>query len=112
MEEIVSSFYGMSGIEYRLQRLPGEAPQQYEQHLQEHTLEILRENRDGYRLFDYIFIDEIQDFTDPFLGILTNLARNKNYFFVGDLGQKIYQRSYNLARLGLLTERLELEKTY
>lgn len=112
MEEIVSSFYGMSGIEYRLQRLPGEAPQQYEKHLQEHALEILRENPDDYRLFDYIFVDEIQDFTDAFLGILTHLARKKNYFFVGDLGQKIYQRSYNLARLGLLTEKLELEKTY
>ncbi|PKN86628.1 MAG: hypothetical protein CVU46_07175 [Chloroflexi bacterium HGW-Chloroflexi-8] len=112
MEEIVISFYGVSASAYRSQRPLDETSLQYEQHLQEQTLEILREKPDSYRLFDYIFVDEIQDFTDPFLGILTHLARKKNYFFVGDLGQKIYQRSYNLARLGFLTEKLELEKTY
>jgi hypothetical protein len=112
MEEIVASFYGISNSDYRSQRPGNETPQQYEKHLQEHALEILSESPDRYRRFDYIFVDEIQDFTDPFLGILTHLARKKNYFFVGDLGQKIYQRSYNLARLGFLTEKLELEKTY
>jgi len=112
MEEIVASFYGMSNLDYRSQRPGSETPQQYEQHLQEHAFEILSETPDRYRRFDYIFVDEIQDFTDPFLGILTYLARNRNFFFVGDLGQKIYQRSYNLARLGFLTEKLELEKTY
>lgn len=112
MEEIVVSFYGVSASIYRAQRPPDETPQQYEWHLQEQTLEIIREKPDSYRNFDFIFVDEIQDFTDPFLGILTHLSRKKNYFFVGDLGQKIYQRSYNLARLGFLTEKLDLEKTY
>jgi len=112
MEEIVASFYGISNSDYRSQRPGSETPQQYEQHLQEHALEIISETPERYRRFDYIFVDEIQDFTDPFLGILTYLARNRNFFFVGDLGQKIYQRSYNLARLGFLTDKLELEKTY
>jgi superfamily I DNA/RNA helicase len=112
MEEIVASFYGMPNSAYRSQSPGNETSQQYEQHLQEHALEILSETPERYRRFDYIFVDEIQDFTDPFLGILTYLARNRNFFFVGDLGQKIYQRSYNLARLGFLTEKLELEKTY
>lgn len=112
MEEIVASFYGMSNSAYRSQRPGHETPEQYEQHLQKHALEILGETPERYRRFDYIFVDEIQDFTNPFLGILTYLARNQNFFFVGDLGQKIYQRSYNLARLGFLTEKLELEKTY
>lgn len=112
MEEIVTSFYNIPLLTYRSQRPSDETSLQYENHLQKQVLDILREEPDRYRRFDYIFVDEIQDFTDPFLGILTHLARKQNYFFVGDLGQKIYQRSYNLARIGLQTEKLELEKTF
>lgn len=112
MEEIVCNFYGVTPLSYRSQRPASETQQQYEQHLQEQVYEILEERPDDFGLFDYIFVDEIQDFTDRFLGILKHLARKPNYFFVGDLGQKIYQRSYNLARLGFLTEKLDLEKTY
>lgn len=112
MEEIVTSFYNQTMDTYCSHRPPSETTQQYEEHLLEQAEEILDEQPDTFQKFDAIFVDEIQDFTNPFLGILARLARKKDFFFVGDLGQKIYERSYNLARLELITEKLELEKTY
>ena len=91
---------------------PGESPADYEAGLRRDVDSILRSEPDRFRKFDYVFIDEIQDFDDFFLLVVAHLCKSKNFFFVGDIGQKIYERIYDLNRLGFITERVELKKSY
>ncbi|MCQ3977624.1 MAG: hypothetical protein DPW09_29710 [Anaerolineae bacterium] len=83
-----------------------------EETLRQEVEEILRNEPERYRRFDYLFIDEIQDFDDFFLIVAKHLCRSDNFFFVGDIGQKIYDRTHHLERLGLVPRRVELKKSY
>lgn len=74
--------------------------------------EILIQNPDQFKLFDYIFIDEIQDFDTTTLRILKYFAKEPNFFFVGDIGQKIYPREFNLNALGLDLRKMKLDKSF
>ena len=74
--------------------------------------EILDLDPDGFRVFDDIFIDEIQDFDNFYLILLTYLNKSDQYFFVGDIGQKIYERSYDLQRIGIIPNQIELPKSF
>jgi len=74
--------------------------------------EIFSLDPDGFRVFDAVFIDEIQDFDNFFLILLTYLNRTKQYFFVGDIGQKIYERSHDLKRIGIIPNQIELPKSF
>ena len=85
---------------------------QTEAALREEVEEILRAEPDRFCRFDYLFIDEIQDFDDFFLIVAKHLCRSENFFFVGDIGQKIYDRTHHLERLGLVPRRVELKKSY
>jgi len=69
-------------------------------------------NEYGLKVFDCILIDEIQDFDNVHLSLLTTIAKEPNYFFVGDLSQKIYKRQPDLERLGFNLKKIELPKTY
>ena len=57
-------------------------------------------------------MDEIQDFDNFYLILIQHLCRRSNFFFVGDIGQKIYERTHNLSRIGLSSQRVSLDKTY
>jgi hypothetical protein len=110
LETIVTNFLGIDSIaDYRT---PGESQETYTKRLRQDVEDILRSEPDRFRRFDYVFIDEIQDFDDFFLIIVRYLCRTDNFFFVGDIGQKIYDRTYNLNILGFVTERIELKKSY
>ncbi len=74
--------------------------------------EILMHNADQFKLFDYIFIDEIQDFDTTTLRILKYFTKEPNFFFVGDIGQKIYPREFNLNALGLDLRKMKLDKSF
>jgi len=110
MEEMVTDTYGVDDL--HTYRVDEESPAAFEARLREDVETILRSEPDRFRRFDEVFIDEIQDFDDFYLLVLDHLCRSKSYFFVGDIGQKIYDRSHNLERLGFATERIELPKTY
>lgn len=110
MENIVAAVLGIDNIaEYRN---AGESPEAYETRLREDVKGILSSEPDRFRRFDYVFIDEIQDFDNLFLAVVSHLCKSKSFFFVGDIGQKIYERTYQLNRLGVVTERVELKKSY
>jgi hypothetical protein len=111
LESIVISFYEYSKVSFD-ELKKSRTPHEYNNWLQEQVLEILRAAPDQFKRFDYVLIDEIQDFDNFFLGVIRSLARSDNYFFVGDIGQKILDRSYDLQRLGIVTYRIELEKSY
>lgn len=93
-------------------RSSGESAQAYEARLKTDIEDILRSEPERFQKYDYVFIDEIQDFDDFYLQVIAHLCKSQNFFFVGDIGQKIYARSHNLARLGLVVERIELKKSY
>jgi hypothetical protein len=69
-------------------------------------------NPDRFKLFDHIFIDEIQDFSNEYLRLIIKTSRGDSYFFVGDIGQKIYDRQYDLQRLGISFHRKALDKSF
>jgi superfamily I DNA/RNA helicase len=110
MEEVVSATFGEDGLVEL--RAKSQSPAAYEELLRNEVKEILREAPDTFRRFDYVFVDEIQDFDNFFLLVLQHLSRGNQYFFVGDAGQKIYDRSYNLAVIGLNSDQVELPATY
>ncbi len=84
----------------------------YHKTLREDVQAALQDRGDKYRVFDYILIDEIQDFDDEQLYLIRRLARTDNFFFVGDIGQKIYDRYHDLKRHGFIIDTLELPKSY
>ncbi|OVE73938.1 hypothetical protein BVX94_02365 [bacterium B17] len=89
-----------------------EPDEQYENRLKEWAVAVLDDGDGEFAVFDYIMIDEVQDFDDLHLYVLTQLCRQKQYFFVGDIGQKIYQRSHNLKKHGILAHRLQVPQSF
>ena len=57
-------------------------------------------------------MDEIQDFDNFYLLAIDHFCKKKKFFFVGDIGQKIYERRFDLEKLGILPYRAELPKDY
>lgn len=111
MERIVVTGYGFKSKEeyYALNQPQGA---EYQKSLREDVRTFLQDEGDKYRKFDYVFIDEIQDFDDEQLYLVRKLARTENFFFVGDLGQKIYDRYHDLRRQGFIIDELELPRSY
>jgi hypothetical protein len=72
----------------------------------------IRNDQERFRKYDCIFIDEIQDFDDRWLDVVRQLCRQRNFFFVGDIGQKIRDRYYNPERHNLDLETITLDKSY
>lgn len=110
MELIVMRCYGLTSI--ASYQVADESPEAYEGRLRADVRDILVAEPDAFRAYDHVFIDEIQDFDNLFLQVMAHLCRSRSFFFVGDIGQKIYEREHDLARLGFLTEHVELKKSY
>lgn len=110
MEQIVIVVLGLEGIDRY--RTAGESWEAYEDRLKDDVDGILRSEPDRFRRFDYVFVDEIQDFDNFYLLVADHLCKAKNFFFVGDIGQKIYEREHSVERLGFVRGRVELKKSY
>jgi len=110
MEQIVIAVLGLEGIDRY--RTAGESWEAYEDRLKDDVDGILRSEPDRFRRFDYVFVDEIQDFDNFYLLVADHLCKAKNFFFVGDIGQKIYEREHSVERLGFVRGRVELKKSY
>lgn len=111
MERIAISGYGFKNKQEYYELNDPSAPK-YRQTLREDVRAALQDEADRYRVFDYVLIDEIQDFDDEQLYLVRRLARTDNFFFVGDIGQKIYDRYHDLKRHGFVIDTLELPKSY
>ncbi len=110
MEQMVATVLGVDSLDDY--RSPGESREAYESQLRKDVEDILGSDPDRFRRFDHVFVDEIQDFDNLYLQIVACLCRSKGFFFVGDIGQKIYERKHDLERLGFIPEMVELEKSY
>ena len=91
---------------------PGENAAEYEARLKDWAAAALEESKGRFARFDYVLIDEIQDFDDTHLFIVTKVCKGGRFFFVGDIGQKIYERSHELKRHGIIKRDIEMEKSY
>jgi len=89
-------------------------PEEYiEDKLPEKCQKILSEEGERFRMYDYLLVDEVQDFSDSFLDVaLSLLKKRENVFMVGDAGQKLFDRSHNLNVLGLAEERTRVPASY
>lgn len=110
MEQIVMAVLGVSTIDQY--RVPGEPWEAYEERLRADVEGILRSESDHFRRFDHVFVDEVQDFDDFYLTVADYLCRSRSFFFVGDIGQKIYERDHSPQCLGFVRGQVEMEKTY
>jgi hypothetical protein len=110
MEQMIITVLGLDSIDRY--RTLGESREAYEERLRDDVEAILRSEPDRFRRFDHVFVDEIQDFDDLYLHITDHLGKAKSFFFVGDIGQKIYERSHSLEGLGFVRGRVELKKSY
>ena len=111
MERIAISGYGCKNRQ-EYYKLNSPDALDFQQILREDVKTAMKDEADKYRIFDYIFIDEIQDFDDEQLYLIRRLARADNFFFVGDIGQKIYDRYHDLKKHGFIIDELDLPKSY
>lgn len=57
------------------------------------------------KVFDYLFIDEVQDLTELQIFVLTQLSKNREkIFFAGDIHQVVTMNHFNFSRLSNLYE--------
>lgn len=75
-------------------------------------IEQIRKNKDSFRIYDYALIDEVQDFDTEDLKFIQHLLKSDKFFFVGDIGQKLLNKTFDLRKLGLITEQISLPKSY
>lgn len=107
LENVLASIYSLEEIEKQRSDKLG-----FDSWVRKNVAEILNLDPDRFRIYDEIFVDEIQDFDNFYLLALDHFCRNKRFFFVGDIGQKIYERRFDLERLGILPHCAELPKDY
>lgn len=67
---------------------------------------------DRYRVYDAIFVDEIQDYTRITEGLIGILHRGEELFLVGDIAQRIHQRDLELNRLNIDLARARVKGQY
>lgn len=111
MRRIATTGYGCKTL-HEYHRFNDPKKSGYAKALRDDVKAALQDNPDRYRIFDYVFIDEIQDFDDDQLFLVRQLARTNNFFFVGDIGQKIYDRYHDLLRHNFVIDTLDLPKSY
>jgi len=109
MERIAADAYELSIPKYQ-QLYEGQSD--YEEKLLKDVDAALSDRVSKYQVFDHIFIDEIQDIDDRSLYLLMRLSRSKNFFFVGDVAQKILPRNHDLSRHGIDVHQIDLPKSY
>jgi hypothetical protein len=110
MEDIVKAILELGTMQRY--REPGETEEAYERRLTEDAMSALDSAPERFQYFDYVFVDEIQDFNDDYLYIADGVCKTGQFFFVGDIGQKIYDRDHNLRLIGIVPQRAELKKSY
>ncbi|HZU66036.1 MAG TPA: NERD domain-containing protein [Ktedonobacteraceae bacterium] len=116
MENILVAYLGAPGAEAWHTQVKSQlsTPDEYlEIKLPEKCQDVLYEQGERFRLYDYLLVDEVQDFSDFFLDVaLCLLKKRENVFMVGDIGQKLFDRSHNLSELQLAEDRIRIPASY
>lgn len=108
-EAVVKQGYDLDDLsEYRA----GKSPEGYRQWLQDEAINLVFQLYDDWDLYTHVFVDEIQDLDTSDLQFLSVLNEGQEFFFVGDFGQKIYERKQSFTEAGISTDHIELPKSY
>lgn len=111
IEQMVASFY-YPGVAQPQLRQPHQSEKEYQVWLKHAVREILEAAPHQFARFDAVCIDEIQDFTDLDLAAIHAQCQTHRFFFVGDIGQKLYDRVHNLQRAGFVIQSIDLDRSY
>jgi hypothetical protein len=108
-EAVIKQGYDVEDLsEYRA----GKSPETYRKWLQEEAINLVFQLYDDWNLYTHVFVDEIQDLDTSDLQLLSVLNEGQEFFFVGDFGQKIYERKQSFTEAGISTDHIELPKSY
>ncbi len=81
--------------------------------LPQHCIDILMKHQKMCQVYDYLFVDEIQDFSTWFLAVALDLLKNQNNIFaVGDVAQKLFDRELDWSEFDIVKQRAELERRF
>jgi len=108
-EAVVKQGYGSDDLSrYREDK----SPEAYREWLQEEAISLVFELYDSWNLFTHVFVDEIQDLDTTDIQFLSALNEGQEFFFVGDFGQRIYERVQSFSEAGVSVDHIELPKSY
>ncbi len=111
MERIVVQGYNYANKEeYYVLNPPGMPD--FSDQLREDVRNIMQDKKSKFRVFDYVLIDEIQDFDDDQIDLVRKLCRTNNFFFVGDVAQKLYNRQHTLSLHKFAVEPVPVEPSF
>ncbi len=84
-----------------------------EDKLPEACVDILQAGKWQFEPFDYVLIDEIQDFSTWFLDVTISLLKDRhNLFTVGDVGQKLFDRELEWGGFDIVRQRVALQSRF
>ena len=116
MENILVAHLGAAGAEAWRTHVKRQlsTPDDYlEIKLPEKCQDVLYKQGERFRQYDYLLVDEVQDFSDFFLDVALRLLKKRgNVFMAGDIGQKLFDRSLNLSELELVEDRIRIPASY
>lgn len=108
-EAVVKQGYDVEDLsEYRAEK----SPETYRKWLQEEAINLVFQLYDDWNLYTHVFVDEIQDLDTSDLQFLSVLNEGQEFFFVGDFGQKIYERKQSFTEAGISIDHIDLPKSY
>ena len=117
MEEIVKISVGSSGSDFEFwkkQSLASHLEAEYiDDVLPERCMDYLDARGKEFQIYDYLFIDEIQDFSTWFVEVARMLLKDrKKIFAVGDIGQKLFERDLDWGELDIVRQRVEMQSRF
>jgi len=115
MEEILKEGIGKNSFErWHASFLTSHQDREYiEEILPEKCIDLLMANKKRFQIYDYLLIDEIQDFNTWFLEVTMSLLKDrKNIFVVGDVGQKLFDRDIEWGEFDIVKQRAEIQSRF
>ncbi|GHO56047.1 nuclease-related domain-containing DEAD/DEAH box helicase [Ktedonobacter robiniae] len=84
-----------------------------ETRLPQECIEIIAGDPHHYEIYDYLYVDEVQDFSTAFLTVVRGLLKEKkNFFAVGDIGQRIFDRTIEWLDFDIGPERVGIQSRF
>jgi hypothetical protein len=114
MENIVRRDLSKAFSDWKTHTLRENAESDYIEYLlPEKCIDILKAGKVKFEPYDYLLIDEIQDFSGWFFDVMITLLKDRNNFFaVGDVGQKLFERELEWSDHDIVIQRASLESRF
>ncbi|GHO49637.1 nuclease-related domain-containing DEAD/DEAH box helicase [Ktedonospora formicarum] len=75
--------------------------------------DIIAQDQERFKKYDFLFIDEIQDFHNELMNIARGVLKNPdNILAVGDIGQKLLPHTLDWGQYNIIRNRIALQGTF